>query len=90
MTPTLDLLNHVRTHIGFPIKLPSGNHVPISHIGSLIFAPSLSLDQNLCVPSFKFNLMLVSKITKALHFSVQFFPKICFLEPMDEEGDWLR
>lgn len=59
------------------VQMPNGSHADISTVGSISFSPDLHLDNVLHVPSFKFNLLSISKITKSLNCSVSFFADFC-------------
>lgn len=84
----LESLYNCHCHIGPSIQLPNGGHVPVTHIGSLTFNFDFHLNVTLHVPSFKFNLLSASKITKTLHCSIQFFFFDYFFSgPENEESD---
>lgn len=55
------------------ISLPDGQSVLVSHIGIVQLSPSLILENVLCVTSFHFNLISVSKLTTDLHCCLSFF-----------------
>jgi hypothetical protein len=44
------------------VQLPDDTHAPVTHIGSIIFSRHLTLTDVLCVPTFHFNLISVSKL----------------------------
>ena len=48
------------------VQLPNGEKATVTHIGTIQVTSSLILENVLCVPSFYFNLILVSKLTKTL------------------------
>jgi hypothetical protein len=48
-----------------PIMLPMGDIVPILHNGRVRLSPTLSLNIVLYVPDLEFNLLSISKLTKA-------------------------
>lgn len=64
------------------VKLPTGANAPIHSIGSISFDSNISLHNVLCVPSFRINLMSISKLTKSLNCCVLFFPDFCLLQDL--------
>jgi hypothetical protein len=65
-----------------PVSLPSGDVAKITVIGSIQFNNSFQLNNVLCVPSFKVDLMFVGKTTDDLHCSMTFFPSWCILQDL--------
>ena len=65
-----------------PVSLPSGDVAEITFTGSIQFDKSFQLNNVLCVPSFKVNLMSVGKTTEDLHCSITFFPSWCILQDL--------
>lgn len=78
MTPHLKLL-HKATPTGHSplINLPNGDTTVISHKGMATLPNGLKLEDILCVPNFKHNLLSVQKLVKDNACQVQFFPKHC-------------
>ncbi|OIT33381.1 hypothetical protein A4A49_64066, partial [Nicotiana attenuata] len=73
-----EILSNVREmteHSG--VQLPIGNKADIKHTGSTVVLGNKSVDNVLHVPDFKFNLLSVSKLTKQLRCSVNFYPVFC-------------
>lgn len=64
------------------VHLPNGTYVPVSHIRKVQVSDNLTLDNVLCVPSFSFNLISVSKLTKFSNVSVIFFASHCFVQDL--------
>jgi len=62
--------------------MPNGNHTPIISIGTLPLSPIVSLTNVLRVPSYKVDLMLVSRVTRDLNCSVILFPFRCILKDL--------
>jgi len=65
-----------------PIKLPTGELVPITHIGSIKLSPTVTKANVLYVPDFKFNLLSISKITRALNCVAIFFSTFCVFQDL--------
>jgi hypothetical protein len=64
-----------------PIKLPNGTSVPVHSVGQ-IQPSNMTSNHVLYIPSFKCNLLLISRLTKALQCSVTFFPSFCVLQDL--------
>lgn len=63
------------------LKIGDGSNMPISHIGSISissFNKSFQLDNTLCVPKAKKNIIYVSKFCDNNSTSIEFFP-LCFV-----------
>lgn len=52
----------------------------VSHIGTIQVASSLVLENVLCVPSFTFNLITVSRLTKTMSCCFVFLSTFCFIQ----------
>ncbi|CAL9028584.1 unnamed protein product, partial [Prunus brigantina] len=74
--------NHTTTHHEF-VGLPNGEQAEIHNIGSIKLSKDLSLDGVLHVPKFHVNLLSVSKLTRALHCVVTFYPDFCVVQDVD-------
>jgi len=62
------------------INLPDGSSAHITHKGQVHLANHLVLQNTLCVPSFRFNLLSISKLTEDNHCIVLFYPKFCLIQ----------
>lgn len=66
-------------HVGSPISVTLVNGSLASVHGTTM--THLTLDIDLCsvlqIPGFPFSLLSISKITKSLHYSVNFYPRLC-------------
>jgi len=61
------------------VQLPNGEKAIVTHIGTIQVTSTLVLKNVLCVPSFTFNMTLVSKLTKSLSCCVLFLSNYCFI-----------
>lgn len=59
---TFDSTNFTQTECS---PIPTGSFVPITSIGTIPFNSNITLDNVLCVPFFRLNLMFMSKVTIA-------------------------
>ncbi|RVW92060.1 Retrovirus-related Pol polyprotein from transposon TNT 1-94 [Vitis vinifera] len=80
-SPTL-LVNSSKNTFLPPVAMPSGEQAPITSIGNLPLNSAATLKNVLGVPSFKVDLMSVSRVTKDLNCSVTFFPHWCILQDL--------
>ncbi|GKV43433.1 hypothetical protein SLEP1_g50721 [Rubroshorea leprosula] len=81
MTPNLSRLTKAKPYT-FPVHIPNGSSLEVSHIGKATLSHNLSLENVLCVPQFTCNLLSVSKITKQLNCAVIFFPDFCVFQDL--------
>lgn len=58
------LMSNLRS-LNYPvhISIPNGNFLKVTHIGSVVLSPTLTLQNVLFVPNFHYNLLSVSKLT---------------------------
>ena len=64
------------------VYLPNGEQALVTHIGTVHIYSSLILTNVLCVPSFTFNLISVSKLTKSLCCCLIFLGDCCFIQDL--------
>ena len=76
MTYNSKLFTHLHSlNTPVHITLPDGSHKTVTHSGSVILSPHLTLSHVLYVPDFKFNLISVSKLLTDLHLIAFFTPQ---------------
>ena len=64
------------------VFLPNGEHAMVTHIGTVKVSTTLTLTNVLCVPSFSFNLISVSQLTKAYFCCLIFLGNCCFIQDL--------
>jgi len=64
------------------VQLPTGESAIVSHIGSVQLNECDMINEVLCIPTFKFNLLSVHKLTKELNCYVSFFPTHCVFQDL--------
>ncbi|KAK3042543.1 hypothetical protein RJ639_000267 [Escallonia herrerae] len=64
------------------VNLPTGSSASINSIGTIPFNSNITLDNVLCVPSFRLNLMSISKLTNDLNCCAILFPSFCALQDL--------
>jgi len=77
------LLNHGLSvsHPG-KVQLPTGDSAVVTHSGSSQLTGGDVVKNVLCVPTFQFNLLSVSKLTKELNCCVVFFPDFFIIQDL--------
>ncbi len=74
VTSTQFFINMQLVH-NVSVNLPNGQSVMVTHIGSIQLTASLLLTDVLCVPSFDFNLISISKLTSSTNCCIFFLSK---------------
>ena len=64
-------------HVPLHVQLPDGTVAQVTHIGKVSFSPDFLLDKVFYIPSFKFNLLSVSQLTKSNRYRVIFSSNFC-------------
>ena len=64
------------------ITLADGSHSCVLGSGTIVPTPSIPLASVLSLPNFSFNLMFVSKLTRALKCYISFFPDFCLFQDL--------
>lgn len=83
MTPHSKAMLNVKLINFLPkITLPNGNSSDITQIGQVKLNSGIVLKDVLCVPSFKFSLLSIPKLTKDNNCVAIFFPKLCVLQDL--------
>ena len=71
------------TFVNCAVELPNGETALVTHIGSICLSKNLILTNVLCVPSFPFNLLSVSQLTKMMHCCLIFLSTSCFIQDLN-------
>ena len=64
------------------VTLADGSHSCVLGLGTIVPTPSIPLTSVLSLPNFSFNLMSVSKLTRALKCYISFFPDFCLFQDL--------
>ena len=64
------------------VYLPNGEKVLVTHIGKIHLTATLILTDVLCVPSFTFNLISISKLNKSQYCYLIFLGSFCFIQDL--------
>ena len=76
---SLTLFTHITSSISTFVQFPNGEKVVVTCIGTIQVTLTLILENVLCVPSFTFNLIFVSQLTKTLSCCLVFLSNLCFI-----------
>lgn len=79
ITPFLHLLQDVQTCTA-TLQLHNGATAIVSHTGNLTLNSSITLTNVLCVPSFNYNLLSISKLIQDTPYQVNFLSDVCYLQ----------
>ena len=79
---SIHLLNDF-TAVNCVVALPNGETALVTHIGSICLSENLVLTNVLCVPSFSFNILSVSQLTKKIHCCLIFLSTFCFIQDLN-------
>ena len=76
---SITLFTKITSLISTFVQLPNGEKVTVTHMGIIQVTSTLLLENVLCVPSFSFNLISISKLTKSLSCYLVFLSNFCFI-----------
>lgn len=71
-------MSNVR-EVNSSLHLPNGNTAQVTHVGDLKLNNNLFLDSVLCVPSFSYNLLSITKLAQSNNCTVVFDKNACLL-----------
>jgi hypothetical protein len=80
MVSSISLFTSITSKVSKKVKLPNGQFVEVTHIGTVKISESFILTNVLCVPSFSFNLISVSKLLCNVHCCIIFLSGHCFIQ----------
>ena len=78
----VDLLTLITAISHTMVQLPNGEAAIVTHVGSIQLSSRITLTNVLCVPSFSFNLLSVSSITKTQPLCLVFLSTCCFIQDL--------
>jgi hypothetical protein len=80
MINSISLFTFITATISTKVKLPNGQFALVTRIGTVKNSAHLTLTNVLCVPSFSFNLLSVSKLVQTFNFCFILFANYCFIQ----------
>ena len=82
MVHSLHFFKSITSSIQISVRLPNGDIVKVTHIGTVQVSASLLLENVLCIPSFSFNLISISKLTQNSSCCYIILSNFCFLQDL--------
>ena len=82
MVYSVSQLTTITSTVHSCVYLPNGETVVVTHIGTVQLSATLTLTDVLCVPSFNFNLISVSTLTKHKLCCLMFFGDWCVIQDL--------
>ena len=79
---SLTLFSKITSCVATFVQLPNSEKVIVTHIGTIQVTSTLLLENVLCVPTFTFNLISMSKLTKSLSCCLVFLYHYCFIQDL--------
>lgn len=79
---SITLFAKITTSTSTFVQLPNDEKTIVTHMGTIQVTSTLVLENVLFVPSFNFNLISVSKLTKSLSRCVVFLSTYCFIQDL--------
>ena len=64
MVHSIHFFTSITSSVQISVRLPTGDIVKVTHIGTVKVLATLTLEHVLCIPSFSFNLISISKLTQ--------------------------
>ena len=82
MVHSVSLLTTITSTINTFVSLPNGEQALVTHIGTIQLSETLNLHGVLYVPSFTFNLISVTQLTKTIFCCLVFLVSYCFIQDL--------
>ena len=82
MVHSLTLFTSITSTVQISVKLPNGDVAKVTHIGTVQFSSTLILENVLCIPTFSFNLIFISKLTQSPTCCCIFLSHYCFIQDL--------
>jgi hypothetical protein len=80
MVSSISFLTTITAVVSKKVKLPNGSFAEVTHVGTVKISATFILKNVLCVPSFTFNLISASKLTKNHKCCLIFLAGFCFIQ----------
>lgn len=77
-----NLLTQSKRVENYTVELPDGSLASVTHIGQIIFSPNFILDNVLCVPLFRLNLISISKLAWDSSCITIFLRQFCVIQDL--------
>jgi hypothetical protein len=80
MVSSINFFTSITSIVSRNVRLPNGAFAEVTHVGIVKLSDNFILINVLCVPSFSFNLISASKLTKNVKWCFIFFGGFCFVQ----------
>ena len=82
MVHSISFFKTITSTVQISVRLPNGDMARVTHIGTVQVSASLILENVLCIPSFSFNLVSISKLTQNPSCCCIFLSHYCFIQDL--------
>ena len=82
MVHFISFFKTITSIVQISVRLPNGDLARVTHIGTVQVLASLILESVLCIPSFSFNLVSISKLTQNPSCCCIFLSYYCFIQDL--------
>ena len=82
MVHSLSLLTTITSTLHRFVYLPNGDKALVTHIGIVQILETFTLHGVLCVPSFSFNLISITQLTRVVFCCLIFLGSFCFIQDL--------
>ena len=82
MIHSIHFFTSITSIVHISIRLLNGDMAKVSHIGIVQVTPTLLLENVLCIPTFSFNLMSISKLTQSSSSCCIFLSQFCLIQDL--------
>lgn len=82
MICSISFFTSITAKVSTTVKLPNGKFAAVTHIGTVQISAHLVLTNALCVPSFSFNLLSVSRLIRSIPCCFILFANFCFIQSL--------
>lgn len=76
------LINPYKVYDSKLVSLPDGTMKSVTHAGDIKLTDKLILNDALFIPSFKYNLLFVNKLTENALIRIIFYPHYCLMQDL--------
>ena len=80
MVHSISFFKSITSIVNLVVNLPNGHKAVVTHIGTIQLTSTLNLFNVLCVPTFSFNLISVSQLTRNNPYCLIFLDTLCFIQ----------
>ena len=82
MVHSIQLITSITSIVQISVRLPNNAMAKVTHVGTVQVSPTLFLDNLLCIPSFSFNLISISKLTQSSSCCCIFLSQFCLIQDL--------